>query len=167
MGKEIKIPRSIRPEMETKWLHIITLGLRDVQSLLGVHKLFIEFEINGIIYKTEKSNIPSARNPNFNQILHFKVRLPKRRIFLPAFNLTIKDALCGGAIQRQIGYASIDLYQFFPKDEQKVDEVKDEESYLGLSDDEYDDEKDDEKKENIGLLSGDEKPHKKFKWNPF
>eukprot|EP01084_Bolivina_argentea_P113163 201741_1 len=89
------------------------------------------------------------------------------KIFMPAFTLIVKDSLCGGAIQRQIGHASIDLYQFFKinnKEEIKQEEKDDEKSYLILSQNEY---YDDEKKENIGLLSGDEKTEKKHKWNIF
>eukprot|EP01084_Bolivina_argentea_P265691 450458_1 len=171
---KMHIPTTISPKMEIKYLHIITVGLRDVQTLLSVHKLFVEFEINGTIYKTERSNMPSARNPNFNQILHFPIALPKRRIFLPVLNLKIKDAIGGGAIQREIGVVSVDLRPYLMGEEQ-IQEQKDEKSYLVMSDREYeDDEKDDEKdeiyaKENIGLLSGAEKPEKpeKHKWNRF
>eukprot|EP01083_Nonionella_stella_P261499 890331_1 len=94
-------------------MHIITLGLRDLQTSFGlIHKPFIEFEINGIVYKTEASNVPTSRNPNFNQILAFPVELPESKddeIFLPNLNLTLKDSLCGGAIKRVIGYASQEL----------------------------------------------------------
>ena len=79
--------------MIKKWLHMITLGLRDIQSTIGVNKPFIEFECNGTMYLTEKSNNPSSRNPNFCQILKLEVSLPQQSIFLPNLNLTIKDSV--------------------------------------------------------------------------
>merc|ERR1712045_99336 len=96
-------------KLEKKWLHCITLGLRDIQSTFGCHKPYIEFEMNGSIYKTEKSNRPDSRNPNFCQILKFEVLLPTEDIFLPNLNLTIKDSLFGGLIKRKLGFASIEI----------------------------------------------------------
>ena len=81
-------------KMIKKWAHVITLGLRDIQSTIGVNKPFIEFECNGSMYSTEKSNMPSSRNPNFCQILKLEVTLPEQTIFLPNLNLTIKDSVC-------------------------------------------------------------------------
>lgn len=81
-------------KMIKKWAHVITLGLRDIQSTIGVNKPFVEFECNGNQYSTEKSNNPTARNPNFCQILKLEVTLPVHSIFLPNLNLTIKDSVC-------------------------------------------------------------------------
>ena len=92
-----------------RWLNIHTLGLRDIQSTFGCNKPFVQFEMNGSLYKTEKSNQPSSRNPNFCQILKFEVRLPDKDIFLPNLNLTIKDSLFGGLIKRKLGYASVEV----------------------------------------------------------
>ena len=164
------IPRSIKPKTHMQWMHIITLGLREIESLFGVHKPFIEFEVNGITYETVHSNIPSARNPNFNQILHFKVSLPVDPLYMPSLNITIKDAIAGGVFKRQIGFASIDLAEHMAK--VKAEKEDKGQSLLDLSSD--DDGKDDEKKfmeehrEDIGLLSGDEvNEDNRPWWNPF
>ena len=149
-----KIPRDLRPKMQMQWMHIITLGLRDIQSLLGVHKPFIEFEVNGIIYQTEHSNIPSARNPNFNQILHFRVELPVNPLFMPSLNVTIKDAIGGGIFKRQIGYASVDLDQHMRRFEEEEKELKHDISDDGDGSGDDDNNFMDNERENIGLLSG-------------
>jgi len=105
----IAIP-SIRPKFERKrWINIHTLGLREIQSTFGCFNPFIEFEMNGTIYETEKSNRPNSRNPNFCQILKFEVKLPNKDIFLPNLNLTIKDSLFGGLIKRKLGFASLEI----------------------------------------------------------
>eukprot|EP01083_Nonionella_stella_P233022 821433_1 len=96
-------------KMMKRWLHCITLGLRDIQSIFGCHKPYVEFEMNGTVYKTEKSNRPDGKNPNFCQILKFEVMLPQKHIFLPNLNLTVKDSLFGGLIKRKLGYASIEV----------------------------------------------------------
>ena len=96
-------------KMIPKVAHCITLGLRDIQSIFGVHKPYLEFESSGSLYKTDTSNRPDSRNPNFCQILKVEVMLPVEKIFLPNLNLTIKDSLFGGLIKRKIGFASIEL----------------------------------------------------------
>ena len=149
----------IKPKTKLKWMHIITLGLRDIQSLFGVHKVYIEFEINGTVYETEHSNMPEPRNPNFNQLLHFKVLLPVDALFLPNLNVKIIDALCGGMIKRQIGYASIDLAELMEGDISN-DFVNEEKEYKQ----EEDIEDEIKENENMGLLSGDEK-HEKSGWS--
>jgi len=51
----------IRPPTTPMHLELYTLGLRDLRSLLGVHKTFVEFELpNGKRFKTEKSCRPTA-----------------------------------------------------------------------------------------------------------
>jgi len=102
--------------MVKKWASIVTLGLRDIQSTFGCNKPYIEFEANGTCYATEKSNRPSARNPNFCQILKLEVDLPEKRIFLPNLNLTIKDSLFGGLITRKLGFASIEVEDLIDAD---------------------------------------------------
>ena len=90
-------------------VNIYTLGLRDIQSRMGCNKPFTEFEINGLKYSTETSNIPTSRNPNFCQILKFQVTLPDEDTYFPNLNLTVKDSLFGGLIKRTLGYASIEV----------------------------------------------------------
>eukprot|EP01083_Nonionella_stella_P138040 420019_1 len=160
MNIDGEIPQSIKPKMGIKWMHLVTLGLRDIQSLLGVHKAFIEFEVSGNVYKTEPSNVPSARNPNFNQILHFKVLLPFNYLFMPSLNLRIMDALCGGAIKRQIGHASIDLAPYMVDPHARKEEMLHQESVVNVEEEQkdiaYEASNEMNDKENIGLLSGDE-----------
>jgi len=51
-------------------LEITTLGLRALQSTLGIHKTYLDFELpNGKRFATRQSNQPSAKNPNYLQIL--------------------------------------------------------------------------------------------------
>ena len=84
----------LRPPVIETFVNIITLGLRDIQSVLGVNKPFIEFECNGKKYKTETSNHPSSRNPNFCHILNMKLKLPEDPRYAPCLNLTLKDSVC-------------------------------------------------------------------------
>eukprot|EP00485_Elphidium_margaritaceum_P001758 CAMPEP_0202694498 /NCGR_PEP_ID=MMETSP1385-20130828/8345_1 /ASSEMBLY_ACC=CAM_ASM_000861 /TAXON_ID=933848 /ORGANISM="Elphidium margaritaceum" /LENGTH=1708 /DNA_ID=CAMNT_0049350357 /DNA_START=54 /DNA_END=5180 /DNA_ORIENTATION=+ len=101
---------SIKPKMNRRrWLHIHTLGLRDIQSTFGCHKPYVQFELVGNKYETSKSNQPDSKNPNFCQILKFEVRLPEKDIFLPNLNLKVYDALFGGLIKRVLGYASVEV----------------------------------------------------------
>lgn len=77
-----------------RWMHIITLGLRDIQSTIGVNKPFIEFECSGHTVRTPESSTPSSRNPNFGHISNLEIDWPQNPIFLWNFNLTMKDSVC-------------------------------------------------------------------------
>ena len=88
----------IRKDWGTQWAHIITLGLRDIQNMLGVNKPFIEFECSGQTEPIKESNFPSPRNPNFGQVSDLVIPWPdnmrEHGIFLPNLNLTMKDSVC-------------------------------------------------------------------------
>ena len=84
-----------RKAEKTRLINIITIGLRDIQSVF-VNKPFIEFECRGEMERTEPSNIPSSRNPNFHgkDAKGFEIADPKQPVFLPNLKLTVKDSVC-------------------------------------------------------------------------
>ncbi len=154
-------------KMTKKWANIITLGLRDIQSTFGCHKPFIEFEANGTMYSTEKSNQPDSRNPNFCQILKLEVNLPEKNIFLPNLNLTIKDALFGGLIKRKLGFASVEVQDLIdPENAEQFKLTEEEKEALEiraralakrkeLGEQKYDEEKERERMEDYGMDPAD------------
>eukprot|EP00456_Euglypha_rotunda_P035085 TRINITY_DN2705_c0_g1_i5.p1 TRINITY_DN2705_c0_g1~~TRINITY_DN2705_c0_g1_i5.p1 ORF type:complete len:970 (-),score=172.98 TRINITY_DN2705_c0_g1_i5:22-2667(-) len=104
---------SIVPKTVPMTLEITTLGLRGLQSTLGVHKTFIDFELpNGKRFHTRESNKPSAASPNFLQVLKLPVDLPVRSIFAPTLLIEVRDVLFGGLVKRVIGTSALDMSKF-------------------------------------------------------
>eukprot|EP00808_Paulinella_micropora_P000340 g32402.t1 len=111
------VPESIRPPCRTIFLEITTLGLRDLQSTMGVHKTFLDFELpNGKRFHTKESRLPSAKNPNFLQKLVIPVEIPEDSIFAPILDIEIRDVLFGGLTKRMIGSGSLEMQQFLVDD---------------------------------------------------
>ena len=95
--------KSIRDDWGTQWAHIVTLGLRDIQNMLGVNKPFMEFECSGQSEQIKASNFPSSRNPNFGQVSDLLIpwpededdrRMDSQFIFSPNLTFTMKDSVC-------------------------------------------------------------------------
>eukprot|EP01084_Bolivina_argentea_P053518 98261_1 len=108
------------PNTKPHSIHIIVLGLRDITSLLGVHECYIQFELGGKKYRSRKSNYPEPWNANYCEIIHFDVELPEDIMFLPNLNIYVIDSLFGGLIERNIGYASIQVAELMRTEEQRI-----------------------------------------------
>eukprot|EP01084_Bolivina_argentea_P053519 98268_1 len=109
-----------KPDLRLHSIHIIVLGLRDITSLLGVHECYIQFELGGKKYRSRKSNYPEPWNANYCEIIHFDVELPEDIMFLPNLNIYVIDSLFGGLIERNIGYASIQVAELMRTEEQRI-----------------------------------------------
>merc|ERR1712087_525335 len=120
---------NIKPATDLKYLQIVTLGLRNMQSALGLNKLMTEFELpNGKRFGTTQSRVPSAKNPNFLQILKIPIDIPIQRIFSPVVDIEVRDTLFGGLIKRLIGTAVLDLSKFLDDDAEEKLEIPTDES---------------------------------------
>jgi hypothetical protein len=98
-------------------LEVCSLGIRNLVSILGVHKPRIEFDApNGKRYRTDKSARPSTRNPNFLQILSIPISVPLDPKFAPSLNLSVIDCILGGFVKRRIGVSSILLEKYIEHD---------------------------------------------------
>jgi hypothetical protein len=107
----------IKPPTIPMTIELTTLGLRHLNSTLGVHKTFIDFEVpGGKRFRTRPSKLPVPRNPNFCQVLKIPVDLPLDRIFAPTLNIEVRDLLFGGLIKRIIAANGLDLGQFMEQD---------------------------------------------------
>lgn len=112
----------IRPPTVPMFLEVTTLGLRGLQSTLGVHKTYLEFEMpNGKRFNTNKSNDPSAKSPNFLQVLKIPIDLPTRRLYAPSVDIEVKDTLFGGLVKRLIGTGDINVADFMENDDDDED----------------------------------------------
>eukprot|EP00475_Leptophrys_vorax_P037442 TRINITY_DN645_c0_g2_i1.p1 TRINITY_DN645_c0_g2~~TRINITY_DN645_c0_g2_i1.p1 ORF type:complete len:1187 (+),score=417.34 TRINITY_DN645_c0_g2_i1:114-3674(+) len=101
---------NMQPECEKMWMEIMALGLRGVNSLLGVFKPWAEFDLLGEKrMKTKGSCIPNASNPNLLQILKMEVSMPKNPRLASAIGITVKDAPMGFFISRNLGFTAVDL----------------------------------------------------------
>ena len=65
---------NLRPDTKPYWLEFITLGCRDLNSTLKLYKPQVDFECpqndnTTKRFSTLPSNVPSAENPNFLQVL--------------------------------------------------------------------------------------------------
>jgi hypothetical protein len=108
---------SIVPATTPMTLELTTLGLRDLASLLGIHKTMIQFETpNGKRYKTTPSSTPTPQNPNFLQVLKIPLDLPLDRIYAPSLDFEVRDYLFGGMVKRVIGAAALGLGDFLIED---------------------------------------------------
>eukprot|EP00475_Leptophrys_vorax_P032002 TRINITY_DN4892_c1_g1_i3.p1 TRINITY_DN4892_c1_g1~~TRINITY_DN4892_c1_g1_i3.p1 ORF type:complete len:1239 (+),score=404.15 TRINITY_DN4892_c1_g1_i3:101-3817(+) len=108
----------LKPKTVPMFVEISTLGLRSLNSVLGVNKAFIEFELPGEKkFKTNTSARPTAKNPNFLQVLKIPVKVPLDPKFAPALNVTAKDSILGGFIKRRIGGSCLMLEKYMEKDE--------------------------------------------------
>lgn len=104
---------NIVPATTPMFVELTTLGLRNLQSVLGVHKTFIDFELpSGKRFQTNKSNVPTAKNPNFLQLMRIPIDLPVHKMFAPCIDIEVRDALFGGLVKRLLGTATVDLSQF-------------------------------------------------------
>lgn len=117
-SKKKKKYESIFP-ITTPWhLQIVTLGLRNVQSPLGVNKCLVDFELpNGKRYGTKTSREPSAKSPNFLQVLKIPIDLPNNPMLTPIVDISVRDTLMGGWVKRLIGAASLDLSNYLTRNE--------------------------------------------------
>lgn len=88
---EASLPKpDIRPETTPMQLEITALGLRNLSSTLGVHKTYVEFELpNGRKFKTHKSRVPSAKNPNYLEMIKVDLPLPVDKLFAPTISLAV------------------------------------------------------------------------------
>ena len=122
------LPKSLVPHTLPKLIEVYVLGLRNLSNLFGIHKTYIQFELpNGKHFATRKSARPSSRNPNFLQVIRIPFNMPSEAMFAPSIDITVKDTLFGGLIQRVIGTATLDLDRVLEKGdllEQQMDELK-------------------------------------------
>lgn len=110
---------SLEPESKQMWLEVSTLGLRCLQSTLGIHKPRIEFELpNGKRFHTSESRLPSSTNPNFLQVLKIPVKVPLDKRFAPSLDIEVRDVLLGGWIKRRIGTACLLLENYMYDEEE-------------------------------------------------
>jgi len=111
---DFKMPLDIQPDiLPDLELEVTTLGMRDLVDPLGIQKTKIDFELpDGQKYGTNVSVLPTVNNPNFLQILKFPINIPKKKIFKPILNITVRDVLWGGKITRRIGCADVMLSDY-------------------------------------------------------
>ena len=108
---------NLLPETTPMKLQVISLGLRNLQSTIGIHKTYLHFNLPGDAhFQTKKSKLPNAENPNFLQILEIPIDLAKKKIYAAALNLQVRDVLFGGIIDRLIGAGTLNLAQFLIDD---------------------------------------------------
>jgi len=115
--RNISIP-SLKPPTVPMYLEIVSLGLRSLQSTLGINKPRIEFELpNGKRFMTDSSCVPDSHNPNFLQVLKLPLQVPENRIFAPALNVEVRDLLFGGWVKRRIGVSCLLLENYMKDDD--------------------------------------------------
>merc|ERR1712142_307164 len=120
IGEDEELPCLFPPTTPT-FLQIVTLGLRRMQSAMGINKCYVDFELpNGKRFGTKKSRIPSRKNPNFLQVLKIPVDLPNDRIFAPIVDIQVRDALMGGFVKRLLGAATLDISSYLDQPAEEV-----------------------------------------------
>lgn len=113
----VPVPRSLKPKSVPMTLEVISLGLRDLQSTMGIHKTYIRFDLpHGKHFLTKKSKNPTARNPNFLQVLEIPIEVPLKRIYAAALDLQVRDTVFGGMIDRLVGAGSLNISDFLMED---------------------------------------------------
>eukprot|EP01083_Nonionella_stella_P051226 136023_1 len=111
----IPLPKTLVPPSKLRWLQIVTLGVRDLSSILGLNKPFLVFKLpSGKRYQTNSSRKPSARDANFLQILKIPIRIPNDRLFAPVVTINASDSIFGGLVKRHLGASALSVDMFMP-----------------------------------------------------
>ena len=98
------------------YLHLLTIGVRNMKSALGVHKPQIVYTapLAGSVEEiaTDPSSNPSSKNANFLVIQKLAIKIPVDYELAPVINIIARDNLFGGLVKRSIGSSIIDLHEF-------------------------------------------------------
>jgi C2 domain len=114
---EMEVP-DITPPTIPAFLEVTTLGLRDLESIFGVHKTFIQFELpSGKKFHTIKASVPTPTSPNFLQVIRVEIDVPIELLYAPMIDIEVRDIMFGGFIKRLIGSASLNLADYMLPDE--------------------------------------------------
>eukprot|EP01083_Nonionella_stella_P294532 1001194_1 len=115
MATQVMLPRSLRPPTNKRWLQVVTLGVRDLNSAFGVTKPFLQFKLpRGAIFNTLTSSKPSPSNANFLQILKIPLEIPVDRLYAPMVTLNAKDSKFGGYLTIHLASAAINVDMYMP-----------------------------------------------------
>eukprot|EP00741_Cyanophora_paradoxa_P022431 tig00021489_g21657.t1 len=109
--------QSIVPPSSPMVCEILALGCRSLQtsSLLPPQEPYIEFDAGERDRATEKvkqtrpSNLPTAKSPNYLEVIRVPVDVPQDPIFAPSISFRVYDRQLAGISTPLIGVGSVDL----------------------------------------------------------
>eukprot|EP00941_MAST-03F_sp_MAST-3F-sp1_P004856 g4856.t1 len=111
----------ILPDMKDAYVEVVALGLRNLQAASLTKRPtrpYLEIDCGSTsknaILRTRPSNKPSANDPNFQQRLLLKARLPILPLYAPSLNMRVRDYKFGGLMNPVLGTCSVGLATKMP-----------------------------------------------------